>query len=267
VSKWNFDMGASVRMNDVLAELSIPEMEADLKRKEAAVAQAAAEIKQADAAVVRARAELTRSKNQYDRLARLTSVVDKDQVDEYRLGFEAAQAAQIKAEADVEVAKSKLAGAEADREHVVALLQYTKVRAPFEGIVTRRFVNTGDFVQPATGKGEPLFIIERIKPVRVFVNVRELDAMWVHEGDEAIIRIQGLQGQQLRGKVARTSKSLDPQNRTLRTEIGTQKCLGIASFGSGDPRRSSILLYRNQRTSAPIIDSNGTARGRTRRNH
>src|SRR5262245_8914985 len=57
VRKWNFDMGDSVHKDDVLAELYVPEMQIELKQKEAAVGQAASEIKQADAAVLRARAE------------------------------------------------------------------------------------------------------------------------------------------------------------------------------------------------------------------
>jgi RND family efflux transporter MFP subunit len=221
VLKWNVDMGDSVRKDDVLAELYIPEMEVELKQKDASVGQAASEIRQAEAAKLRAKAELQRAESQYKRLARLTSVIDKDQAEEYRLGFEAARAALAKAEADVDVAKARLKVAEADRDHVRTLLQYTKVRAPYDGVVTgRRSINVGDFVQPAAAsRGESLFVVERIKPVRVFINVQELEAARVRDGDAAIVRVQSLQGQQFKGTVTRSSKSLHPVNRTLRTEI------------------------------------------------
>jgi RND family efflux transporter MFP subunit len=221
VLKWNVDMGARVHKGDVLAELYIPEMEVELKQKEAAVGQAASEIKQADAAVLRARAELTRAKSQYDRLARLTAVIDKDQVEEYRLGFEAAQAALAKAEADVDVAKARLKVAEADRDHVQTLLQYTKIPAPYDGRVTgRRTISTGEFVQPAAAsKGESLFVVERIDPVRVFIQVQDPDNVWVRDGDVALIRAESFPGQPFKGTVTRTSKSLNPQNRTLTTQI------------------------------------------------
>jgi RND family efflux transporter MFP subunit len=223
VLKWNVDMGDSVHKDDVLAELYIPEMEVELKQKEAGVRQASSEIKQAEATVLRAQAELDRAKSQYERLARVgrSGVLDKEQVEETRLGFEAAQAAVVKAQADVDVAKARLEVAKADRDHVQTLLQYTKVRAPFDGVVTgRRSINVGDFVQPAAAsKEESLFIVERIKPVRVFINVPELDAVWVRVGDGALIRVQSLQGQEFRGTVTRVSKSLHPQNRTLRTQI------------------------------------------------
>jgi RND family efflux transporter MFP subunit len=223
VRKWNFDMGDSVRKDDILAELYIPEMDVEVRQKEAAIRQGVAEIKQAESAVARAQAELKHAESQYERLARVgrTGVLDKEQVDEARFGFEAAQAAVAKAQADVDVAKARLEVANADRDHVQTLLQYTKVRAPYDGVVTgRRSINTGDFVQPAAAnKGESLFIVEKIKPVRIFVNVGELDAVWVRDGDVALIRVQSLQGQQFKGTVTRASRTLNPQNRTLRTEI------------------------------------------------
>jgi multidrug efflux pump subunit AcrA (membrane-fusion protein) len=222
VRQWNFDIGDSVHKDDVLAVIYIPEMEVQLKQKEASVRQASSEIEQAKTAILRAQAELERAKSQYERLARVSQsgVLDKEQVDETRFGFEAARAAVAKAEADVEVAKARLEVAKADRDHVQTLLQYTQVRAPFDGVVTGRTVNTGDFVQPpSAGRGESLFVVERIKPVRVFVNVPELEAVWVHDGDAALIRVQSLHGEAVKGTVTRASRSLNPQNRTLRTEI------------------------------------------------
>jgi RND family efflux transporter MFP subunit len=222
VLKWNADIGDNVRKDDVLAELYIPEMEVELRQKEASVRQGLSEIKQAESAVLRSKAELKHAESQYQRLARAgrNGLLDKEQVDETRFSFEAAQAALAKAEADVDVAKARLEVAKADRDHVQTLLQYTKVRAPFDGVVTRRSVNTGDFVHPAAAsKGESLFVVEKIKPVRVFINVPELEAVWVRDGDVAFIRVQSLQGQQFKGTVTRASKSLHPQNRTLRTEV------------------------------------------------
>jgi HlyD family secretion protein len=222
VQKWNFDMGDTVHRDDILAELYIPEMDVELKQKEAAVGQAASEIKQADAAVLRAKAELKRADSQYQRLGRLAGVLEgKDQVEEYRLGFEAAQAALAKAEADVDVAKARLEVAKADKDHFQTLLQYRKIRAPYDGVITgKRTINIGDFVQPAdANKGESLFVVERVKPVRVFIHVQEPDNVWVREGDIALIRVQSFQGPQFKGTVTRISKSLNPQNRTLRTQI------------------------------------------------
>jgi RND family efflux transporter MFP subunit len=222
VQKWNFDMGDHVHKNDVLAEIYIPEMAVELEQKEAAIEQATSEIQLARAAKQHAEAEQERAKSQYERLALVarSGVLDKEQVEETKLGSRAADAALVRAQADVSVAEARLKRAKADRDHVKTLLQYTKVRAPYDGVVTRRIVHTGDFVQPAgNGKGEALFVVEQVDPVRVFVNVQELEAVWVRDGDTVVIRPQSLQGQQIRGRVTRTSASVDPQTQTLRTEI------------------------------------------------
>jgi RND family efflux transporter MFP subunit len=233
VAKWNYDIGAPVDKGAVLAELYVPEMKVELEQKKAAVEQAASEIKQAEAGVLRARAEEKRAKSQYERLSRLKSVIDQDQVEEYRLGYEAAQAAVDKAKADEDVARARLKVAETARDYVQTLLEYTKIRAPYTGVVTERKINLGDFVQPAAAtKGEALFVMERTKPVRVFINVQELDAVWVRPGDAALIRVQGLQGEQFEGTVTRTSQSLSPQNRTLRTEIDLPNKEGKLLTGS-----------------------------------
>jgi multidrug efflux pump subunit AcrA (membrane-fusion protein) len=81
-------------------------------------------------------------------------------------------------------------------------------------------------VQPAASKGDSLFVVEKVDPVRVFVNVQELEAVWVRDGDTALIRPQSLPGEQLKGKVTRTSGGLHPQNRTLRTEIDLRNADG-----------------------------------------
>lgn len=229
VQKWNFDIGDRVHKNDVLAEIYIPEMEMELKQKEATVGQATTEIQQAKAAKQRAEAEQERAKSQYERLAMVgrSGVLGQEQVDETKLGFKAADAALVKAQADVSVAVARLEVAKADRDHVQTLLQYTKIRAPYDGVVTRRVVNTGDFVQPAgNSKGEALFVVQKVDPVRVFVNVQELEAVWVRDGETALFHPQSLPGQQFKGQVTRNSEAIDPLNRTLRTEIDLPNPVG-----------------------------------------
>src|SRR5207253_4906593 len=126
-----------------------------------------------------------------------SGVLDKDSVEETRYGFEATEAALQeveakiksaqatrdesqaklgKARADVTVAEAHSAVARENRDHAKVLLQYATLKAPFDGVVTQRNVNTGDFVQaPASGKGEPLYVVERRDVMRVFVAVCEGD--------------------------------------------------------------------------------------------
>jgi multidrug efflux pump subunit AcrA (membrane-fusion protein) len=223
VRKWNVDIGDHVRKDDVLAELAVPEMEVDLRQKEAAVRQAAAELGQARAAVLTAKAREDRTKSQYERMVKVakSGVVDQENLDETRFAYDTAKAASEEAAAAVTAAEARVEVARAHRDYAATMLQYAKIRAPYDGVVTRRHVNTGDFVQPAgTGnKGQPLYIVSQLDPVRVFVNVPGTAAALVKDGDPVVLRLQGAGGQEFQGKVTRNARSLDPQSRTLRTEI------------------------------------------------
>ncbi len=221
VSKWHVDIGDSVRRGALLAELYVPEMVVDVQQKDAMARQAETEIRLARASVDRARAEFEFKKSQYERFNRLgQSVLDKENIAEARFGFEAGQAMLVKAEADVDVAEARMEVARKMRDYAKELLKYAQIPAPFDGVVTERDINDGDFVQPASGKkGEPLFVIQQVDPVRVFVHVPETEAVWIRDGDAAVVRSQSRPDQEFQGKVTRTSRSLNPGTRTLKTEI------------------------------------------------
>jgi RND family efflux transporter MFP subunit len=223
VRKWNVDIGDSVRKDDLLAVLYVPEMQVELDQKTAAVRQAAAQIEQARATVLTAQAQLERSKSQYERLARVgkSGVLDQESVDETRLGYEAAKAALAKANADVAAAEAQLEVAQANRKYAKTMLDYAEIRAPYNGVVTQRNINSGDFVHTVGGgtSAVALFVVNQVDPVRVFVNVPGSDAAWIKDGDPVILHLQGAGGEMIRGKVTRTARSLNPKARTLRTEI------------------------------------------------
>jgi RND family efflux transporter MFP subunit len=222
VRQWNVDIGDQVRKDQVMAELWVPEMEVELQQKKAAIDQAEAEIQQARAAVLRARAEYDRTKSQSERLARVggRGMLAQESVEEARLGFEASKAGVAKAEADVKAAEARFQVARKAHDYTQTLLQYTKIRAPFDGVVTQRTLNEGDFVQPVLGrKGDALFVVEQVDPVRVFIDVPEMEAVWLRDGAAASVRSQSLPGKEFRGSVTRTSHSLNPSTRTLRTEV------------------------------------------------
>jgi len=86
--------------------------------------------------------------------------------------------------------------------------------------VTWRNVDPGWLLEPNSGKkGEPVFIVASLDPVRIFVDVQERDAVLVKDGTPAVVRVQALKGETFRGEVTRISWSLDAKERTLRTEI------------------------------------------------
>jgi HlyD family secretion protein len=126
-----------------------------------------------------------------------------------------------KAEADLASARNHQLLAESDVRRMQAMLDYARITAPFDGVVADRRVHTGHFLQPASGgtKGEALFVVVRIDKVRVFVDVPEQDAVLIRDKAVGRVRVQVLNDREFTGEVAGASWSLEPGQRTMRTEI------------------------------------------------
>jgi HlyD family secretion protein len=209
----------------------------------AAVASAKAKLAQAKSTVERTDADYQRWQSEYARVAELAdkgSITPKA-ADEAKNQMRAADAArketasiiesaraivgeseakELAAVADEAGAKAKVVAAEADQAHVKALLQYTEIRAPFNGVVTRRNVHPGHFVQPAEASGgKPLFAVARTDLLRVIAYVPEADAPFVSIGNRADIRIPAMANKVFTEKIERTSVALDSATRTLRVEM------------------------------------------------
>jgi len=199
-----------------------------------------AAVAEADAGVDRAQALVESWQKETTRVAKLLSggVGDNQTRDETQNQFKAAEATlkgavakvlsakaavtkaeadRDKAAADIDAARARVDVAKAEAGRLKALLAYTQIRAPFDGIVTRRAVNTRDLVN-ATEK-VALFSVARIDPVRVVVQVPEADAGLVAVGQSVRLTLQTGQTSEQTGKVIRTSWSLEPGSRTLRAEI------------------------------------------------
>ncbi|HQR08780.1 MAG TPA: efflux RND transporter periplasmic adaptor subunit [Gemmatales bacterium] len=232
-------------------------------------------IKQAEASKTRATATLLRWRTELGRQRSLVGgAVAQSELDITTDAFRAAEAALIeseaaidfskaaktaasadadKAEAQVLVAQAQLQLAEADRRRVAALLAYTKITAPFAGVVTRRQIDTGHFVQAPSGTTatsvQPLFNIVRTDPVRIFVDVPEVDAPFVDKGLPAVIRVQSLQEQELSAPVVRVSWALDTLTRTLRAEIDLPN--GDGRLRPGMYVTAKITMTRDKAMSIP----------------
>ncbi len=124
----------------------------------------------------------------------------------------------------METAQAQVKVAEADERTAAAMLAYTKVTAPYDGVVTVRNANTGDYVQAVTGdkstaNPSAIFVVARSDLVRVFVDVPEAYARYVEPGTKAVVRAEALSGLQISAAVTRTSWAIRRDNRTLRAEI------------------------------------------------
>jgi HlyD family secretion protein len=206
----------------------------------AQLAEAKANVGKYEADVVRWQSEVQRLTHMVEERVMDRQVLEETQkqLDSGKAGRDAAQAhvaatdaARVSAEADVgkakidvEAARAQVKVSEADERRTAAMLAYTKVTAPYDGIVTVRNANTGDYVQAATGErsasgASAMFVIARDDLVRIFVDVPEVYARYVREGTTAHVRAEALSGLEIQAAVTRTSWSLSEKTRTLRAEI------------------------------------------------
>ena len=127
--------------------------------------------------------------------------------------LKAAQAAQGVAKANIDLAATGVSKAE-------ALAAYTKIVAPFDGVVTRRGVSPGDLVQAATaGRTTVLFTLQRTDRLRVACDLPEAGSASVHVGDPAEVRFPAIGGDATRASVTRVAGAVNPSTRTMRVEI------------------------------------------------
>jgi multidrug resistance efflux pump len=164
-------------------------------------------------------------------------------VDEQELAYKAAAADTLRARANVlkmssdqEEAQAKLDAAKTDvklkaalvdvarrdRDHAQVLADYAKIRAPFDGVITRRTIDPGSFVQNATSAHtQPLLRIERQDLVTVSMKVPDTFAPYVGSDTEAVIEMSELPGRLIHGKVTRFSPTLESaaKDHTLPVQV------------------------------------------------
>ena len=125
------------------------------------------------------------------------------------------------ARVDIDVKKARVSTAEADRDHAQAMVDYTKIRAPFDGMIVSRKVDPGSFVQNAsTGNPTPMLRVVRTDIVTLVTWVPEKDAPLISKDTEAVVHLDALGGQVIRTKITRYSHWLDPdKSRDMRVEV------------------------------------------------
>ena len=222
------------------ADADVLQSEAGVLVAEAAVLSANAAIREAQAMISREEARFNRWQSEYQRVAQLaeSGAVTKKVADETRAEFEAANAGRKEVAAKVasvmaagEEAAARLEKAKADaaatrahkdvaiasKRRVERLLDYSILRAPFDGVVVERNVHTGHLVQ--AGSPKPLLSVMRLDPIRVLTDIPEDDAVHVEKGTKIEVRILSLPGNPHVGTVTRTAWSLNTTSHTMVAEI------------------------------------------------
>jgi RND family efflux transporter MFP subunit len=224
VKKINVDIGDHAHTGEVLAVLEVPELTAQVEGADAAIRHSQDEI-------VRAKNEVAR--DEADHAALHAAALRLKQAGQARPGLIAeqelddAQAKDRAAEAQVEAAKSALSAArqqldvsKASHSQVLAMSDYSRITAPFDGVVTWRYADIGALVQAGTSSSsaQPVVKLAQVNILRLRIPVPESLAAVVREGQPAEISVQAT-GQHFTGKVTRFTKALDIATRTEQVEI------------------------------------------------
>jgi len=219
------DVGDHVKAGQTLAILEVPELAAQLAGADAAERRAKEEIGRAQGDLERAKSTHAAMHSAYARLSDAAKtrqgLVAQQELDD-------SQAKDLESEAQVSSAKSALSAAQqelevaqANHRQVSALSDYTRISAPYAGVVTNRYADTGALIAAGTSTSTqaiPVVRIAQISVLRLVLPIPESVAGQIHLGDPVKVRVQAL-NQDIEGKVSRFADSLDRQTRTMETEI------------------------------------------------
>jgi RND family efflux transporter MFP subunit len=154
----------------------------------------------------------------------------------------------------VENAEAEYLSAKANLDAVNNRLAYLTIRAPFSGVITKRFVDKGSLLQSGLNQKSPQATVEiqEINPIRLTIPVPESDAVAIKAGMPVQVTFPELSGKPYQAKISRTSNALDPMSKTMQVEIDLDNADGKIISGM----YAKVMLQINSREnilSLPII--------------
>ena len=242
------DIGDHVKAGQLLAEITAPEVEAQVAQYQNSLQQAQATVRQNEAQ--RASTDLT---------SKRISILAKDSwatqelADTDRYNFQAQQHATTAAEYNAAATEQQL-------KYYNQQKIYQQVVAPFDGVITQRNIDVGSLITADAAGGTSMFSLTHSDVIRVWVYVPQDAAFGVKPGIEAVIRVPAMPNLTFHGKVARIADALQPGTRTLLTEVDVPNPDGALQPGVyctvqlKIPRQSPALIVP---ASAIIFNQNG----------
>jgi RND family efflux transporter MFP subunit len=219
------DVGDHVKSGQPLAVLEIPELAAELAGADASVRRAKEEIRRAEGDLARAKSAHSAAHSAYARLKQAADsragLVAQQEIDDSQAKDLEFEAQASSSSAALSSAQEQLQVAEANQKQYSALSDYSRIVAPFSGVVTARYADTGALIAAGTSSSAqsvPVVRLAEISKLRLVLSIPESVAAQIHLGDPVKVRVQAL-NQDFVGKVSRFADSLDRQTRTMETEI------------------------------------------------
>jgi len=228
IKKIYVDVGDHVKDGQMLAELEVPELAAQVSGTDAAVRKSREEIRRAQSDIERAQSVHSAAHSAYTRLKQAADsragLVAQQELDDSQAKDLETGAQVASTQAELSAAQQQLQVAEANQRQYLALSSYSHIVAPFAGVVTARYADTGALVAAGTSsttQAAPVVRLAQISRLRLVLPIPESLAGQIHLGDPVKVRVEAL-NQDIEGKVSRFSDSLDLQTRTMATEIDFQ---------------------------------------------
>ena len=248
------DVGDHVKEGQTLAVLEVPELAAQLTGSEAAVRAAEQQIHKAQGDVQRAQSSHAAAHSAYVRLKQAADsrpgLVAQQDIDDAQAKDLETEGQTASAEAELATAKQQLEVSQANQKQYSAMANYTRIVAPFAGVITNRYADTGALIAAGTSSSTqaiPVVRLAEISKLRLVLPIPESVVAQIHLGDPVKVRVQALD-QEIEGRVSRFADSLDVQTRTMETEIDFENRSGRLMPGMYTETRLSLREKKNALT-------------------
>jgi RND family efflux transporter MFP subunit len=219
------DVGSRVNEGQTLAVLEVPELAAQLAGAAAAERAAEEQIRRAQGDLQRAQSAQSAQHSAFVRLKQAADsqagLVAQQEVDDAQAKDLGSTAQVESAQAELSSAKQQLEVAQANQKQYAALSSYTRITAPFAGVITNRYADTGALIAAGTSNSSdsmPVVRLAQTSVLRLVLPIPESVAAQIRVGEPMKVHVQAL-NQDCTGKVSRFADSLNQQTRTMETEI------------------------------------------------
>jgi multidrug efflux pump subunit AcrA (membrane-fusion protein) len=269
VKKRYVDIGDSVKAGQLLAELETPDLDQQVAQARAGVGQVKQQFTQAQASLVQSQAQRDIAKltaGRYNSLVTKGAIAKQD-ADTQESTWKASEALVNAQDATVHAAEENVRQAQANLDRIITLQDYKNVRSPLAGVVTARNIDVGYLISASgagqgtspldvpggqaagtNASGNEMFRVAVLSTLRILIAVPQSDATAIMIGMPARVLVNEFPGRIFMGKVTRTTRSLDPNSRTLPVQIEIPNADGKLM-----PGMYAQVHFESHRSAPPLL--------------
>jgi len=219
------DIGDRVRQGEVLALLEVPELQNQVEGAQAEVRHSQSDITRAQSEVVSAESTYSALHAEYTRLEEASKerpgLIAEQELDDARAKDQQAAAQVGVAKASLDAMRQQLGVSRATRSRLETMSRYEQIVAPFAGVVTKRYADTGSLIQAGQNNNTqtlPVVQVAESDLLRLRMPVPEGDVPYIQVGGDVRVTVSAT-GHTFTGKIIRFSRALDTNTRTMLTEV------------------------------------------------